>query len=420
MPCFGMKIVLITQRLKMDIILEKINKFKINKKLLHQYSKSKCNKIVSIVYFGRSGSQFLYGLLESHPNFLSIKSEFRAYWSNKYNSPAGANIKDQLFNFLELYATLNKKGEHQMVRVNGTNLDIHIPKDFIFSERDNKIKNERKFPNIYKFIRYFLELSSIRYKSKKKLNNKEFFDTIFLSYSMCICKPAQKEFIILYNHHVPDKYEINTIEKNYLKTTIIHTIRHPIQTFVSHIKRYLEPKGRFNGIQDKNIVSHCLSGLFKDDQQLKSRDNSVEYAIKLEDLHKNLKLELNKIFKNLNIKFDNSCLKETFDGSFTPGITGFDGKHIKNTRKQKDLYNFTRYLSNKDIMQFQKIFRENYHKWNYKFLEETEEKDNRSKKIFDFVSDIEEKHNFEIDDQQILDLIFKKASTKNNIFELLK
>ena len=64
MPCFGMKIVLITQRVKMDIILEKINKIKINKKLLHQYSKSQCNKIVSIVYFGRSGSQFLYGLLE--------------------------------------------------------------------------------------------------------------------------------------------------------------------------------------------------------------------------------------------------------------------------------------------------------------------------------------------------------------------
>jgi hypothetical protein len=307
-----------------------------------------------------------------------------------------------------------------MVRINGTNLDIHIPKDFIFSEKDKKIKNKRKFPNIYKFIRYFLELSSIRYKSKKKLNNKEFFDTVFLSYSMCISKPAQKEFIILYNHHVPDKNEINTIEKNYLKTTVIHTIRHPIQTFVSHIKRYLEPKGRFNGIEDRNIIAHCLSGLFKDDQQLKSKDNTAEYAIKLEDLHKNLKLELNRVFKNLNIKFDNSCLKETFDGSYTPGMIGFDGKYMKNTRKQNDLYNFTSYLSNSDIIQFQKIFRENYHKWNYKFLEETEEKDNRSKKIFDFVSDIEEKHNFEIDDQQILDLIFKKASTKNNIFELLK
>ena len=86
-------------KVKMDIILKKINKAKINKKLLHQYSKSKCNKIVSIVYFGRSGSQFLYGLLESHPNFLSIKSEFREYWSNKNNSPAGVNIRDQLFNF---------------------------------------------------------------------------------------------------------------------------------------------------------------------------------------------------------------------------------------------------------------------------------------------------------------------------------
>ena len=78
-----------------------------------------------------------------------------------------------------------------------------------------------------------------------------------------------------------------------------------------------------------------MSCLFKDDQQLKLRDNSVEFAIKLEDLHKNLKLELNKIFKNLNIKFDNSCLNETLDGSFTPGITGFDGKQIKIPENKK-------------------------------------------------------------------------------------
>ena len=56
----------------MDVILEKVNKTKINKKLLLQYSKSKCNKIVSIVYFGRSGSQFLYGLLESHLIFYQL------------------------------------------------------------------------------------------------------------------------------------------------------------------------------------------------------------------------------------------------------------------------------------------------------------------------------------------------------------
>ena len=54
-----------------------------------------------------------------------------------------------------------------MVRVKGTNLDIHIPKDFIFSERDNKIKNKKRFPNIYKFIKYFLELCLIKYKNKK-------------------------------------------------------------------------------------------------------------------------------------------------------------------------------------------------------------------------------------------------------------
>ena len=51
MPYFGMKFVLNSLKVKMDIVLEKINKTKINKKLLLQYSKSKCNKIVCIVYF---------------------------------------------------------------------------------------------------------------------------------------------------------------------------------------------------------------------------------------------------------------------------------------------------------------------------------------------------------------------------------
>ena len=104
-------------------------------------------------------------------------------------------------------------------------------KTLYFQKKIKKLKI-KKFPNIYKFIKYFIELSKIKHKNKKKLNNKEFFDTVFLSYSMCISKPAQKEFIILYNHHVPDKNEINMIEKNYLKTTIIHTIRHPIQTLL--------------------------------------------------------------------------------------------------------------------------------------------------------------------------------------------
>ena len=95
-----------------------------------------------------------------------------------------------------LYATKNEKVEHQMVKLMERIDHIHIPKDFIFSETDKKIKNKRNYPNIYKFIKYFIELSKIKHKNKKKLNNKEFFDTIFLSYSMCISKPAQKEFIM--------------------------------------------------------------------------------------------------------------------------------------------------------------------------------------------------------------------------------
>ena len=71
------------------------------------------------------------------------------------------------------------------------------------------------------------------------------------------------------------------------------------------------------------------------------------------------------------------------------------------------------------FIKFQRIFEKNYHKWNYKFLEKIQEDNNQSNTVFDFIGDIEKKHNFQIDDQKILDLIFKKASSKQNIFGLL-
>ena len=52
-------------------------------------------------------------------------------------------------------------------------------------------------------------------------------------------------------------------------------------------------------------------------------------------------------------------------------------------------------------------------------MEKIQEVDNQSNKVFDLINDIEKKHNFQIDDQEILDLIFKKASSKQNIFGLL-
>ena len=403
----------------MDIILEKIDNIKVNKKLLYDYSKSKCNKIVNIVFFGRSGSQFLFNLLESHPNFLSIKSEFRQFWINSSQIPIGDTIKEQLFNFLNIYATFNENGEHQMVKLSGSNEKVHVPKDLIFSNKEQKSKKKENFPNIYKFIKYFLELSSLKYKNKRILNKKEFFDTVFLSYSLSIQKAAQKEFIILHNLHIPDKNAINRIEMFY-DTTIIHTIRHPIQSLASHIKRYLKPGKRFNGVKDNNIVYHCLAGLFKDDQQLKSKDDTIEYGVKLEDIHKELRLVLSKILKKLNMKFHHSCLIETSNGLPTKGMIGYDGKRVKNTRNQKDLFNYTEYFSNKDICKLQNIFKKNFEQWNYKFLRIKEEnEDSRVNIVFDFIKDIEKKNNLKIDDQIILDLIFKKVSSQQSLFKLV-
>ena len=72
--------------------------------------------------------QFLFNLLESHPNFLSIKSEFRQFWINSSEILIGDTIKEQLFNFLNIYATFNENGEHQMVKLSGSDEKVHIPK----------------------------------------------------------------------------------------------------------------------------------------------------------------------------------------------------------------------------------------------------------------------------------------------------
>ena len=139
MPYFGMKFVLNSLKVKMDIVLEKLIRQKLTKSCCFNIVNQNAIKLFVLFILEEVVLSF-FGLLESHPNFLSIKSEFRAYWSNKYDSPPGKNILDQFFNFLGLYATKNEKVEHQMVRVDGTNVDIHIPKDFIFSETDKKLK----------------------------------------------------------------------------------------------------------------------------------------------------------------------------------------------------------------------------------------------------------------------------------------
>ena len=64
--------------------------------------------------------------------------EFRALIAERSSmdsNTAEGQADNERFSHLVYTCLLNEKGENQMVRINGTNLDIHIPKDFIFDFR---------------------------------------------------------------------------------------------------------------------------------------------------------------------------------------------------------------------------------------------------------------------------------------------
>lgn len=304
--------------------------------------------------YGHCGLDWVTSLLDNHEEILIMPSfsYFRCFyyiktWNKKFNlSDINIDNKKIVNEFVRLF----KKDKRQQ----------NQRRKFLFSKKQFKI--------FEKNLQNWLDNSNIknRYKS--------LFLGIHYAFAKVYNLDLKKKNIIVHQEHVPFYCE------KYLKIfnpKFIFTVRDPRASIAGSILRMQKHNNDkiYSNQFDQIIYTWKYTNFFVE----KYKQESKIFIIQNEKMHHNLRKEMLKLSKWLNIKFKNSLLNQTILGKTWYGESSYlQGKNQDSDLKKyppKNFYNpdqikkrWMSQLSQKDISFIELIYKEIFFKYKFKFL----------------------------------------------------
>lgn len=304
--------------------------------------------------YGHCGLDWVTSLLDNHEEILIMPSfsYFRCFyyiktWNKKFNlSDINIDNKKIVNEFVRLF----KKDKRQQ----------NQRRKFLFSKKQFKI--------FEKNLQIWLDNSNIknRYKS--------LFLGIHYAFAKVYNLDFKKKNIIVHQEHVPFYCE------KYLKIfnpKFIFTVRDPRASIAGSILRMQKHNNDkiYSNQFDQIIYTWKYTNFFVE----KYKQESKIFIIQNEKMHHNLRKEMLKLSKWLNIKFKNSLLNQTILGKTWYGESSYlQGKNQDSDLKKyppKNFYNpdqikkrWMSQLSQKDISFIELIYKEIFFKYKFKFL----------------------------------------------------
>ncbi len=300
-------------------------------------------KIIILVAGARAGLEFFQSLLDGHKEVLQL--------------PGTIHFNKSLIKLLSI------KSKEKLAKEFIKQYPLFFDSRKSYVERHNMLGNNKSSFFIIdkqKFIKNFINLNRGKKKYKDKLFNNLYL--IHKAYNFKTIKYNEKIFII--NAHSFEYVKnFNNYFKN-LKYEIIHTIRHPYSAITSTIKNWLRYKN--GSVLTPNQLYHNLENIFFGISNLQKLKKKI-YIIQLENLHVNFNVVMNKFCKMYNLKFSKVLRKSTFHNLKWWGdkISGKNLNGINN--KFKASYDLN-YFSSKDILYYQKLYKNEFKKYHYKKL----------------------------------------------------
>lgn len=294
------------------------------------------DEVVSIYFYGRSGSLFLQSLLDSHPNILMIPGDYIRfyYWfwnsldpklNNRLDKNNVMDVFSQIFPFI-----FNSDSISGVFANSGYGGDFGIRLGFnLMGEKQNK----KLGINRDKFI---CELNKI-FEDRKYITRKEFFKAIHIAYFYSLGRKYtfNRQPIIVYFPHIANPDEPIELLRDFPHTKRICMVREPVQSLGSLINTYR----RVCNISIEQMLYILRPALYAG---ITNMEEYLSCAIKLEDIHTKSRPTLEKICKFINIPWNDSLMESTFDGlkwwngKNSDRINGFNIKVIN--RKHEDLF----------------------------------------------------------------------------------
>ena len=244
---------------------------------------------VTLIATGRTGTDFLQSLLDSHPEVLTFNGPlfYHTFWKESACVAAGNfEISDFVDEFI---------GKH--IEKLKSKYDI-IEMKYRLGEKWNQS----------------IDIDTTKFKSVvlklldgQEINSKNSMVAIYAAYAICLGQDIKKKRILF--HHIHHFEKLREYFKDFPDSKIICMTRDPRANFVSGIEHWR----KFNTRTDNEVHLHLYIKRILADSTILNRYSNEHITIRLEDLRKKGEI-LRKIAEWLNISYNECLTKSTWGG----------------------------------------------------------------------------------------------------------
>jgi len=245
-------------------------------------------KSCALLTTGRTGTDLLQSLLDSHPEVLTFNGSFffLSFWNNSICVSAGKfSLGDVIDEFI---------GKH--VEKLKSRYDIQERKDQLGDNFNQSIDID--------LGRFKSEIMNLL--DGREVNSKNMMLAIYAAYSICLGQDIKRKKVLFHHLHHIERLE------NYLKdfpdSQIISMTRDPRANFVSGIEHWR----KFRPSTDQGAHLYYYIKRILDDANILEKYGNEYIVIKIEDLGR--ESALRKLCDWLNISYDECLKKSTWAG----------------------------------------------------------------------------------------------------------
>ncbi len=276
----------------------------------NQYS----SDIILILTYGRAGSYFIQSLLDSHPELICFPPMYTSAFIQEIDKKnldiSNANAAyDTLMAYNDGF--MLGKTEHtnnhiaEMVRISNLEVNIGISLEAF----------KTKFLTFYEQVKK--ETSDLKLCLVKTMSYA--FDAAINDYEDIDIAKQKK---ILFQCHRVDYTLINWFSEQFDHLDLLHMLRSPLTTLCSSMRYSLKLDKDGIATFSTKVLENYLKFLFFTGDVI-AKPNISHFGVRLEFLHQQPNLTLEKLAKRLNISFHENLLTSTFGGK---DWTNFEGK----------------------------------------------------------------------------------------------
>ncbi len=337
-------------------------------------------RLVSVHYYGRSGSLFLQSLLDDHPDILMFPADYLAGFRIFWDQFGDLAASDLMAAFLGNYEILFDVDSTDKV----IGVGQFLGQDYDFAAmgpgRDERLEVDRQDFTVALIRALSFEVDEL---SSQQVSRKFFFQALHVAYAEALGRDFQSpDPIIVFQAHNLDVTVIDRLfEDFYPHYRFLHTVREPIQTLASWYQHMFGESASAvlelveialgRGLDHaKPILSHYYLCLKRGDGAAAEGDSDIvdwdaenSAAVRLEDLHLAPRATLERLSRWLDIPWHEALMHSTFAGRSWHWTTG--GRTLSGFQRHTISDRHSTIIAPFDRFRLRFLFADKFAAWGY-------------------------------------------------------